>query len=473
MRLCILGGGPGGYTAAIRGAQLGFEVTLIEQDKNLGGTCLNRGCIPTKALVEASLRFQAIKEASSFGINLECAPSIDMGKVQERKNGVVRRLAMGIDALLKRNNVKVVHGRGRLLNGTTAEANGEEIPFDRLILAVGSSVAIPKIFPIDGERILTSDHVLNLTEVPQSLIVVGSGAVGMEFASIFASLGAQITIVELADRLMPLEDSEVSAEMQRLCRKAGWKIYTGARIEKVEREGASVRVWGEGLPNNGEGRACLESAYLLAAVGRRPNLADLGLAEIGVTLTERGLVKVDQYMRTEVDNIYAIGDIVPAPQLAHMAAAEAIVAAEHAFGLDPQPLNYEQCPSATYCQPEVASVGLTQEKAEELGYKVAVGKFPLAALGKANISGHTDGFVKIVAEAESKKVLGLHIIGEHACDLIAEGALALHKVASLEDIASTIHPHPSLSESVAEAAHHALGMPINFFPAPARRSRRA
>lgn len=473
MRLCILGGGPGGYTAAIRGAQLGFEVTLIEQDKNLGGTCLNRGCIPTKALVEVSLRFQAIKEASSFGINLEGAPSIDMSKVQERKNGVVRRLAMGIDSLLKRNNVKVVHGRGRLLNSTTVEANGEKIEFDRLILAVGSSVAVPKIFPIDGERILTSDHILNLTEVPQSLIVVGSGAVGMEFASIFASLGTQITIVELADRLMPLEDSEVSAEMQRLCRKAGWKIYTGACIEKVERDGASVRVWGEGLPDNGEGQACLESDYLLAAVGRRPNLADLGLAEVGVTLTERGFIKVDQYMRTEVDNIYAIGDIVPAPQLAHMAAAEAIVAAEHAAGLEPQKLNYEQCPSATYCQPEVASVGLTQEKAEELGYKTAVGKFPLAALGKANISGHTDGFVKIVADAESKKVLGLHIIGEHACDLIAEGALALHKVASLEDIAATIHPHPSLSESVAEAAHHALGMPINFFPAPARRSRRA
>ena len=473
MRLCILGGGPGGYTAAIRGAQLGFEVTLIEQDKNLGGTCLNRGCIPTKALVEASLRFQAIKEASSFGINLEGAPSIDMSKVQERKNGIVRRLAMGIDSLLKRNNVKVIHGRGRLLNSTTVETNGEKIEFDRLILAVGSSVAVPKIFPIDGERILTSDHILNLTEVPQSLIVVGSGAVGMEFASIFASLGTQITVIELAERLLPLEDGEVSAEMQRLCRKAGWKIYTGTLVDKAERVGENVRIWGEGLPENGAGQNCLEAAYLLVAVGRSTNLADLGLEEVGLKLTERGLIPVDCYMRTEVDNIYAIGDIVPAPQLAHMAAAEAIVAVEHAFGLEPQLLNYEQCPSATYCQPEVASVGLTQEKAEELGYKTAIGKFPLAALGKANISGHTDGFVKIVADAESKQVLGLHIIGEHACDLIAEGTLALHKAASLEDIASTIHPHPSLSESVAEAAHHALGTPINFFPAPARRFRRA
>lgn len=472
MRLCILGGGPGGYTAAIRGAQLGFEVTLIEQDKNLGGTCLNRGCIPTKALVESALRFQAVKEAASFGINLASAPCIDMAKVQERKNAIVRRLAMGIDSLLKRNNVKVVHGRGRLLNATSIEVNGENIEFDRLVLAVGSSAAVPKIFPIDGERILTSDHILNLAEVPQSLIVVGSGAVGMEFASIFTSLGTQVSIVELADRLLPLEDAEVSAEMQRLCRKAGWKIYTGAHIEKVERTDVGVRVWGQGLPDNGAGQTYLESAYLLAAVGRRPNLANLGLDEVGIKLTERGFVKVDRYMRTEVDNIYAIGDIIPAPQLAHMAAAEAIVAAEHAAGLEPEPLHYEQCPSATYCSPEVASVGLTQEKAEELGHKLAVGKFPLAALGKANISGHTDGFVKIIADADSKVVLGLHIIGEHACDLIAEGALALHKVASLEDVASTIHPHPSLSESVAEAAHHALGMPINFVPAPARRSRR-
>ena len=473
MQLCILGGGPGGYTAAIRAAQLGFEVTLVEQDKNLGGTCLNRGCIPTKALVEASLRFQAIKEASAFGIALEAPPTLDMAKVQERKNSVVRRLSMGVDSLMKRNNVKVVHGRGHLISDKAIKVGEEEIKFDSLILAVGSSVAAPKVFPIDGKRVLTSDHILNLAEVPQSLIVVGSGAVGMEFASIFSALGSQITIVELADRLLPLEDSEVSAEMQRLGRKAGWKIYTGANIEKVECSEKHVRVWGSGLPEAEENAPSLESEYLLVAVGRRPNLANLGLEEVGLELTERGLVKVDQYMRTNVANIYAIGDIVPAPQLAHMAAAEAILAVEHLAGLEPEPLQYEYCPSATYSQPEVASVGLTQEVAEKRGYKLAIGKFPLAALGKANISGHTDGFVKIVACAETKKVLGVHIIGEHACDLIAEAALVLYKGVSLEDIAHTIHPHPSLSESVAEAAHHALGMPINFMPAPSRRSKRA
>lgn len=472
MRLCILGGGPGGYTAAIRAAQLGFEVTLIEQDKSLGGTCLNRGCIPTKALVEASLRFQAIKEASTFGIVMETSPTIDMAKVQERKNSVVRRLAMGVDSLMKRNNVKVVHGHGKLVGDKTVEVGQEHIEFDSLILAVGSSAAAPKVFPIDGERILTSDHILNLTEVPRSLVVVGSGAVGMEFASIFSALGSQVTIVELAERLLPLEDSEISAEMQRLCRKAGWKIYTGANIEKIERSNSCVRIYGSGLPNAEGDAPNLESDYLLVAVGRRPNLANIGLEKVGLELTERGLVKVDQYMRTNVANIYAIGDIVPAPQLAHMAAAEAILAVEHLAGLEPETLNYNCCPSATYCQPEVASVGLTQEQAEEEGYKLAIGKFPLAALGKANISGHTDGFVKVVACAETKKILGIHIIGEHACDLIAEGALALHKGASLEDIAHTIHPHPSLSESVAEAAHHALGTPINFMPAPSRRSRR-
>ncbi|MGM9998911.1 MAG: dihydrolipoyl dehydrogenase [Candidatus Bruticola sp.] len=471
MRLCILGGGPGGYTAAVRAAQLGFEVTLVEQDKNLGGTCLNRGCIPTKALVETARRFQEAKNGTDFGLVIDNL-KLDMVAAQARKNSVVRRLAMGVDSLVKRRGVKVIQARGRLLNSFELEAGEEKISFDRLILAVGSSASVPGVFPVDGERILTSDHILNLTEIPESLIVIGSGAVGMEFASIFSALGTQVSIVELADRLLPSEDGEVSAEMQRLCRKAGWKIFTGVNIEKCERCEGGVRIFGQGFPEN-NGACCLEGQYLLAAVGRRPNLSDIGLEEAGLELDSRGFIKVDDYMRTSVPHIYAVGDIVPAPKLAHMAAAEAVLAAEHMAGLPVQPLNYDFCPSATYCQPEVASSGLTQERAEAQGYKLAIGKFPLAALGKANISGHTNGFVKVVACAETHKVLGIHIIGEHACDLIAEGVVALQKGARLEDIVASIHPHPSLSEAVAEAAHHALGAPINFVPAPQRRSRRS
>ncbi|MGM9992811.1 MAG: dihydrolipoyl dehydrogenase [Candidatus Bruticola sp.] len=470
MRLCILGGGPGGYTAAVRAALLGFEVTLVEQDKNLGGTCLNRGCIPTKALVETACRFQEAKNGADFGLLIE-PPQLNLEAVQARKNSVVRRLAMGVDSLMKRRGVKVINARGRLLKDNELEAGEERITFDRLILATGSSVAVPKVFPVDGERILTSDHILNLTKIPESLIVVGSGAVGMEFASIFSSLGTRVSVVELADRLLPAEDKEISAEIKRLYSKAGLKIFTGVNIEKCEPNEGGVRIFGQGLPEV-DGQFMLEGQYLLAAVGRRPNVLGIGLEEAGVELDCSGFVKIDNFMRTSVPYIYAVGDIVPAPKLAHMAAAEAILAVEHMAGLDVQPLNYNFCPSATYCRPEVASVGLTQEQAEAQGYKLAIGKFPMAALGKANISGHTEGFVKIIACAEKHKVLGVHIIGEHACDLIAEGVLALQQGACLEDIATAVHPHPSLSEAVAEAAHHALGAPINFIPAPARRGRR-
>lgn len=472
MKLAVLGGGPGGYIAAIRAAQLGMEVTLIEEDKNLGGTCLNRGCIPTKALVEASMRFKSLQEAAGFGLELGQSPVVDLAKVQERKNALVRRLAMGTKGLVERNGVKIIQGHGRLVSDHTLEVDGQVLEFDAMILATGSRTATPKFFPIDGRRVITSDHILNLTELPKSMIVVGSGAVGMEFASIFAAFGTKISLIELAPRIMPLEDHEISSEMQRLCRKAGWRIFTGAKTEKIEVTSEGVKVTGEGLAAADEP---LQAEIMLVAIGRTPNLEDVGLDKVGVELTERGRVKVDQFMRTSVANIYAIGDIVPTPQLAHMASAEGILAVEHLAGLTPRTLNASHCPAATYCDPEVASVGLTQEQAESQGRSVKVGKFPFAALGKAAIGGHTDGFVKVVAACEGEDkphlILGVHILGAHACDLIAEGALALEKGATLEDIAHTIHPHPSLSESVAEAAHQALGAPLNFLPPPKRRGR--
>ncbi|MBQ7501694.1 dihydrolipoyl dehydrogenase [bacterium] len=468
MKLVIIGGGPGGYTAAIRAAQLGMEVTLVEEDKNLGGTCLNRGCIPTKIFAESAARRRQLQDDAEFGIELEGAVKFNAEKMQERKNSVVRRLAMGVSGLLKKNGVRVVNARGRLLGEGKVEAGEEILEADRILLATGSRVFVPPVFPADGEKIVTSDDILQLRHVPESLIVVGSGAVGMEFACVYAALGAKVSVVEMLPRLLPLEDEEVSAEMLRLMRKAGFSIYLQAKITEVKIENGRVSAYGENL--GAEGR--IEAEMLLAAVGRRANLQDLGLENAGLEINARGRLEVNKYMQTAAENIYAIGDIIPGPQLAHMAAAEGILAVEHMTGLPVKELNFANSPAATYSHPEVASVGLTQRQAEEAGLAVKIGKFPFAALGKAAVGGHTDGFVKIVAEAESGRILGAHIIGCGACDLIGEASLAVENGLTLEEVKNAIHPHPGLAEAIAESVHHALGTPLNFLPPPPRRSRR-
>ena len=468
MKLVIIGGGPGGYTAAIRAAQLGLEVVLVEEDKNLGGTCLNRGCIPTKAFAESASRWRQARESAEFGVEIGEALKFNAERMLERKNAVVRRLAMGVSGLLKKNGVRVVNARGRLLGGGRVEAGGEILEADRILLATGSRVFVPPVFPVDGERVVTSDEILRLGRVPESLIVVGSGAVGMEFACIYASLGSKVSVVEMLPRLLPLEDEEVSAEMLRLMRKAGLNIYLQAKITEVKTENGRVAAYGENL--GPEGR--IEAEMLLAAVGRRANLQDLGLEKAGLEINARGRLEVNKYMQTAVESIYAVGDIIPAPQLAHMASAEGILAVEHMAGLPVRELNFANCPAATYTHPEVASVGLTQQQAEEAGIGVKIGKFPFAALGKAAVGGHTDGFVKVVAEAESGRILGVHIIGCGACDLIAEASVAVQNGLTLEDVKNSVHPHPGLAEAVAEAVHHALGEPLNFVPPPPRRPRR-
>ncbi|MBQ7568286.1 dihydrolipoyl dehydrogenase [bacterium] len=463
-KVAIIGGGPGGYMAAIRAAQLGLEPVLFEKEAKLGGTCLHRGCIPTKALVEAANRWQELKAVADFGINVPEGAAVDWAKVLSRKDGIVRRMSQGLDGLMKAQGVKVEHGLATLAGPHTVKCGEQEYNFDYIVLATGSEVSVPKVFPVDGERVLTSDHILSYPRIPESMLVVGAGAVGMEFASLFARLGSQVTVIEAMERVLPLEDEDVSAEVKRLARKIGLKIITGASIEQVNVSDEGVSVSGAGLPEK------LPAELMLVAVGRRANLAALGADELGIKM-ERGRICVDEYMRTSIPHIYAIGDLVPTPQLAHVASAEGILAVEHIAGLEAPPIDYDACPGATYCWPEVASVGLSEAKAKERGFSVQVGKFPLAALGKANIIGSTDGFIKVVADSVPHRVLGVHMVGAHVTDMVAEAVVAVRNGLTLEQVAHSVHPHPTLSEAMVEAMHGALGQPLSYVPPAPRRAR--
>lgn len=463
--VAIVGGGPGGYVAAIRAAQLGLSTCLIEKDSKLGGTCLHRGCIPTKTWLHDSQLFHKMQNSEKFGIVVEGSIRMDMARFLKRKNDVISRMAMGIDGLMKKSRITVVTGKGKLMGGGKVAVEGaSEVRAKNIILATGSRPSVIPGLQVDGQRIFTSDEILNLDRVPSSLTVLGAGAVGMEFASIYSKLGAQVTVVEMLDRPLPIEDEEMSAEILKSYTKQGIKILTSVRMESCEVTEKSVR-----LSLRGEqGGAELESEMLLLAAGRRPVLENVGLEELGVEMEGR-FVKVDGYMRTNVPGVYAIGDIVPTAQLAHVASAEGLVAVEHIAGHETRPLDYGKIPSATYCAPEVASVGLTERQARERGYDVKIGRFPFAALGKATVIGETEGLVKIVSEAKYGELLGVHIIGPHATDLIAEACLALNCEATVEELFRTVHAHPTLSESVMEAAHGVFDNPIHFIPPPVRR----
>ena len=460
--VAIVGGGPGGYVAAIRSAQLGLSTCLIEKDAKLGGTCLHRGCIPTKTWLHDSQLLHKMQHSDKFGIVLEGSVRMDMARFLKRKNDVISRMAMGIDGLMKKSRIEVITGRGRLVAPTVVAVGERQIEARHVILATGSR---PSSLgqTVDGTRILTSDEMLNLDRIPASLTVLGAGAVGMEFACIYAQLGTQVTVVEMLDRALPLEDEEISAEILKSYHKQGIKILTAVKMEEAvfSEQGVKVR-----LSNGTE----LESEILLLAAGRLPVLEDLGLEELGVERAGR-FIKVDEFMRTNLPGLYAIGDIVPTPQLAHVASAEGIVAVEHAAGHETRPLNYGKIPSATYCQPEVASVGLTEKAAREAGHTVRVGRFPFAALGKASVIGETEGLVKIVADEAFGELLGVHIIGPHATDLIAEACVALSCEATVEELFRTVHAHPTLSEAVMEAAHGVFSNPIHYIPPPPRKAK--
>jgi dihydrolipoyl dehydrogenase len=457
--LIIIGSGPGGYVAGIRADQLGLKTAVVEKDPKYGGTCTLRGCIPTKALLHTAEVLDEIRDAGDLGVQV-AAPALDINKAQDRKQKVVDANSKGIEFLLRKNKVTGLRGVGRIAGPHDVEvegADGKRAYGAKFILVATGSVPreIP-IAPTDGERILNSDHILELRKVPGSLAVLGAGAVGTEFASIYTSFGTKVTLIEMLPRVLPIEDEEVSAELQRALRKRGIEALTGTKLQSAEKTDGGVRLRLEGGKKD-----TVEAEMLLVAIGRKPVTENLGLEALGIEL-ERGYVKVDPLMRTAVPHIYAIGDVINTPWLAHVASSEGILAVEHMAGQPVKPINYDRVPSCTYCDPEVASVGLTEAKARERGYEVQVGKFPLTALGKARILGRTEGFVKVVRETKYDELLGVHIVGAHATDLIAEACVALQMEGTDEELFRTMHAHPTLSEAVMEAAHAAHGQAIHI-----------
>ncbi len=455
-QIAILGGGPGGYVAAIRAAQLGAKVVVIEQDA-LGGTCLNRGCIPTKALLAGAALVKGIQGAASFGIDVGDY-RVDYARLAARKDAVVKQLTGGIAYLFKKNKVDLIKGRGFLkgpgqIEVATAEVMIENIQAENIILATGSEPALIKALGYNGRTVVTSTEALAWTEVPAELLIIGGGVIGCEFATLFATLGSKVTIVEMMPTILPMIDSEISRRFSMLLKKAGVEIKTKAQITEVKEAGGRVQAaLADGQTINVD--------KVLISIGRQFNTRGLGLEEAGITLGPKGEIVVDEYLRTSVPGIYAIGDVTNKIQLAHVASAQGLAAVATIMDR-PTKVNYEAVPSCIYTLPEIAGVGLTKEAAEGRGMKVRVGKFPFQASGKALCSGETDGMVKVIAEAESDRVVGVFIMGPHATELIAEGALAVNKGITAGELAATIHAHPTLSETVMEAAEAVHGLSIH------------
>ena len=465
--LIVIGSGPGGYVAAIRASQMGLATAVVERDPvGCGGTCLLRGCIPTKALLHTADLLEDFKGAKEFGIVADKV-TLDFPAVMTRKARLVNRLSKGVEGyLFKKNNIALFKGTGRLDGPRTVVVTGDKaetrLTTKAVILATGSR---PRSLPgitLDGRSIVTSDDILELKDVPRSLVVIGAGAVGMEFASIFARFGSSVNVVELLPRVLPVEDEEVSAEAAKLLGKQ-MGIHTGAKTEAALKTSSGVEVAFRSA--SGESNT-ITADMLLVAVGRAPVTDGLNLESTKVKL-EKGYVRVNDRMETDEPGVFAIGDVVtlegrPHPMLAHLASAEGIGVAERLAGQKSEPVNYDRVPGATYCRPEVASVGLTEAEAKKRGYDVKVGKFPFAALAKPRIIGHDGGFIKVVAEGKYDEVLGVHMIGPHATDLISEACVALRLEATTEEITRTIHPHPTLPEVLMQAAEAVYGHAIDL-----------
>jgi dihydrolipoamide dehydrogenase len=460
--LAIIGSGPGGYVAAVRAAQLGLSVLMIERDSRLGGVCTLRGCIPTKALLHTADLLEEARHGADVGVAAR-EVRLDLAGAMKHKEKVVRQSSNGVSYLMKKNRVDVANGFGRIAGAgrvSVTGADGAETVYaaKNILVATGS---VPKALPgieIDHKTILSSDSILELTEVPKSLLVIGSGAVGVEFASMYARFGSKVTILEVLPRIVPVEDEDISRELAASFKRQGMTVYVDARVERVTKTEGGVEVLAR---TSAEKTETMRAEKVLLAVGRKPLSDGIGLEGVGVA-TERGYIRVDGYMQTNVPGIYAIGDVVPTPWLAHVAQAEGVVAVEHMAGKPTQKVNYDQIPGCTYCSPEVASIGLTEAKAKERGYDVAIGKFPFTAIGKARVVNDTSGFVKIVAEKKYDEVLGVHIIGPSATELIAEASAAMTLEATSEDLVRTVHAHPTLAEAIHEAAEAVSGHPIHI-----------
>jgi len=455
--LIVIGTGPGGYHAAIRAAQLGLKVAAIEADA-VGGVCLNVGCIPTKALLHAAETLEHAKEAAEFGL-VFAEPKRDLGKMGKWRDKVVKKLTGGVASLLKGNGAELIRGRARFVGPHELEVDGKKLSAKKIIIATGSEPMTLPGFEPDGERVLTSTEMLAVERgVPERLLVIGGGVIGLEFASIYARLGSTVTVVEYTEQILPGSDPELVKLLARSLKKQGITIKTGTKAVGYEegKDGLQVRLEAA----SGGKEEALEADKILLAVGRRPRSADIGLEAAGVQVDERGFIPTNEHMETNVAGVYAIGDVTRPPLLAHKAMKEGLVAAEHAAG---KPAAFDQqIPAVVYTQPEFASVGLTEAAAGEKGIKTAVGRFPLSASGRALTLQQTTGMVKVVADAENDLLLGVHILGAGASELIAEATLALEMAATASDLALTIHPHPTLSENLMEAAENLHGEAIHI-----------
>lgn len=454
----VIGSGPGGYVSAIRASQLGMKVALVEKE-NLGGVCLNWGCIPTKALLKNADVIHTLSEGKAYGFSFENL-SVDYGAAHKRSRQVANRQSKGVAFLMRKNKITVVEGTAKLKSATQIEIqpSGETLTAKNIIIATGAK---PRMIPgvtADGEKIITYRHALDLKEAPQSAVIVGAGPIGMEFATVWNRYGADVTVVEMLPRVLPLEDEDISKEATRHFKKAGIALKTGAMVKTIAATPDGVKV----TIATGDTEEVVSVEKVLVAIGFAPNSENLGLEEVGVALTKHGHIEVDDQMRTSVPNIFAIGDVTGKLGLAHVASAQGIIAAEVLAGKETHTLNYTNIPRCVYSYPEVASVGLTETQAKEQGFDVITAQFPFLPNGKALAMNENIGFVKIVANKEYKEILGVHIIGAHVTELIAGPAGMLTVEATAEDLSQTVHPHPTMSEAIMEAAHVLVGMPIHI-----------
>jgi dihydrolipoamide dehydrogenase len=457
--LVVIGSGPGGYVAAIRASQLGLKVAIVEKAE-LGGICLNWGCIPTKALLKSAQVFDYINHAGDYGINVKEA-SEDFDAVIKRSRGVAAGMSKGIEFLMKKNKIQVITGFGKIVAKGKIEVDldgkKEFVEAAHIILATGARARELPNVKIDGEKVVEYRKAMTLPKKPASMLVIGSGAIGVEFAYFYATMGTKVTIVEFMDRILPVEDEEISKTLEKLYKKKGLQIMTSSSVEKVDTSGNGCKV----TVKTAKGEEVIACDIVLSAAGVQTNLEGLGLEALGIK-TDKGKVVVDEFYRTTLPGVYAIGDIVPGPSLAHVASAEGIICVEQIAGHHPEPLDYGNIPGCTYCHPEVASVGLTEAQAKEKGYEVKVGKFPFSASGKASASGHKDGFVKVVFDAKYGEWLGCHMIGEGVTDMIAEAVVARKLETTAHEIIKAVHPHPTMSEAIMEAAAQAFGECIHL-----------
>lgn len=455
----VLGSGPGGYPAAIRASQLGKKVAIIEKE-SLGGVCLNWGCIPTKALLKSAQVYEYLKHANAYGIN--ATGEHDFGAVVNRSRGVADKMSKGVNFLMKKNKIDVVMGTGKLVSPgkievTAADGSKQVVEGKNIVIATGGRARQLPSLPIDGKKVIGYREAMVLPQQPKKMLVVGSGAIGVEFAYFYNSMGTEVTIVEFMPRIVPVEDEDISKELEKQYKKQGIKIMTNAEVTKVDTAGEGVKA----TVKTKDGEHVLEADLVLSAVGVVANIEDIGLEALGIK-TEKGKIVVDQYGQTSVKGVYAIGDCTPGQALAHVASKEGINAAEHIAGHHPEAMDYNNIPGCTYCTPEIASVGYTEAKAKEAGYDIKVGKFPFMASGKASAAGATEGFVKVIYDAKYGEFLGCHMIGANVTEMIAEAVTARKLETTAHEILNAVHPHPTMSEAMKEATAVAYGEAIDI-----------